>query len=179
MYCVIHRVLILVSSFLDTSKDRLPSEPPTPQTRTTEVLRQNLQAVNEELADLRRKWQEEKMQLVNEKAVLQDAANRLNAQVKEEARRLAETERKSEKKRLTVENVSRSVTPGCVSVKGQQELENARRNIQELEGELKLERARLRNLNTQQNRMQRDRDELLNQLKRTESVSHLTIQHSH
>lgn len=93
-------------SFLETTRDRLPSEPPTPPTRTTEALRQNLQAVNEELVDLKKKWQEEKKQLVNEKAVLQDAANRLNAQVKEEAKRLAEIERKTEKKRLTVENVS-------------------------------------------------------------------------
>ncbi len=93
-------------SFLDTTRDRLPSEPPTPPTRTTEVLRQNLQAVNEELADLKRKWQEEKKQLLSERVVLQDAANRLNAQVKEEAKRSAEMERKNEKKRLTVENVS-------------------------------------------------------------------------
>jgi len=52
-----------------------------------------------------------------------------------------------------------------------QELENARKTMQELEGELKSERSRLRNLNTQQDRMQRDKDSLLSQLKRTESVS--------
>jgi predicted nucleic acid-binding Zn-ribbon protein len=99
-------ILLIVSlSLLDASKDRLPIEPPTP-TRTTEVLRQDLQTVNEELAELKKKWQAEKKQLANEKAALQDAANRLNAQVKEEARRLAETERIGEKKRMTVENVS-------------------------------------------------------------------------
>jgi len=43
--------------------------------------------------------------------------------------------------------------------------------MQELEGELKSERSRLRSLNTQQDRMQRDKDSLLSQLKRTESVS--------
>ncbi|KAJ3563380.1 hypothetical protein NP233_g8980 [Leucocoprinus birnbaumii] len=138
-------------SFLDNS--RMSLEPSVSQLTTTEDLRQNLQVVNEELAGLKKKWREEKKQLVTENAVLQDAANRLNAQVKEEARRLADTERKGEKKRLTVEN----------------ELENARKTIQELEGELKSERSRLRNLDTQQNRMLRDKDDLLNQLKRTES----------
>lgn len=77
--------------------------------RTAEVLRQDLQAVNEELAELKALWKEEKKTFVSEKAILRDAANRLNAQVKEEARRLAETERKGEKKRLTVENVSACV----------------------------------------------------------------------
>lgn len=138
-------------SFLDNS--RLSLEPSVSQITTTEDLRQDLQTVNEELADLKQKWREEKKQLVTENAVLQDAANRLNAQVKEEARRLAETERKGEKKRLTVEN----------------ELENARNTIQELEGELKSERSRLRNLDAQQSRTHRDKNDLLNQLKRTES----------
>ena len=90
-------------SFLDNS--RLSLEPSVSHTTTTEVLRRDLQTVNEELAELKKKWREEKKQLVNENAVLQDTANRLNAQVKEEARRLAETERKGERKRLTVENV--------------------------------------------------------------------------
>ena len=148
---------------------RLPLEPSVSQITTAEDLRRDLQTVNEELNGLKKKWKEEKKQLVNENAVLQDTANRLNAQVKEEARRLAETERKGEKKRLTVENVSFVIYLIMVSDIAQ-ELENARKTMQELEGELKLERSRLRNLDTQQDRMQRDKDSLLNQLRRTESV---------
>lgn len=113
------QALIQIFSFLDTSRDDDASEPPTPPSRTTEVLRQNLQAVNEELAELKAQWKEEKKQLVSEKAVLQDAANRLNAQVKEEARRLAETERKGEKKRMTVENVSTRIVGVNLSVDNQ------------------------------------------------------------
>jgi hypothetical protein len=78
--------------------------------RTAEVLRRDLETVNKELAELKSLWKEEKKNFVSEKAILQNAANRLNAQVKEEARRLAETERKGEKKRLTVENVSACAT---------------------------------------------------------------------
>lgn len=65
--------------------------------------------MNTELVDLKKKWEEEKKQLVNEKAVLKDTANRLNAQVKnahKEAKRLVDTERTGERKRLTVESVS-------------------------------------------------------------------------
>ncbi|XP_006461923.1 hypothetical protein AGABI2DRAFT_222948 [Agaricus bisporus var. bisporus H97] len=142
-------------SVLDASRDYDISESPVASNRTAEVLRQDLQAVNEELAELKTLWKEEKKTFVSEKAILRDAANRLNAQVKEEARRLAETERKGEKKRLTVEN----------------ELESARNAIQELEGELKSERSRLRKLNSQQNHTRRDKDDLLNQLKRTESAN--------
>ncbi|KXN84255.1 hypothetical protein AN958_12828 [Leucoagaricus sp. SymC.cos] len=149
-----HHVLQEDDSFLDAERDCSSSDLSISHNRTTDILRQDLQALNEELADLRQKWKEEKKQLVTEKAALQDTANKLNAQVKEEARRLAETERKGEKKRLTVEN----------------ELENARKTIQELEEDLKSERSRLRSLDTQHARTQRDKDGFLNQLKRTESV---------
>jgi hypothetical protein len=70
-----------------------------------------------------------------------------------------------------VENVSICVVDDNVNSHFPQELENARKIIQELEADLKSERSRLRNLDTQQSRTQRDKDGLLNQLKRTESVS--------
>lgn len=54
-----------------------------------------------------------------------------------------------------------------------QELDNAKRTIAELEGDLQSERGRLRTLTTEQNRIHRQKEDLLLQLRRTESVSHL------
>lgn len=83
----------------------MPTEPPTPPTRTSEALRSNLLLVNNELDNLRKQWDNEKRQLIGEKAVLQDAAGRLNAQIKgskEEARRAAESDKS---KGINVQNV--------------------------------------------------------------------------
>lgn len=88
--------------------DQLPHEPPTPPTRTSEALKANLQSVNKHLDGLRNQWEEEKKKLLGEKAVLEDAANRLNGQVrhsKEEARKIAESKRVSEKFRTNVQSV--------------------------------------------------------------------------
>lgn len=52
-----------------------------------------------------------------------------------------------------------------------QELEHAKRVIGELENELTEERARLRTLSTEQSRVQREKDQVAFQLRRTESVS--------
>ena len=49
---------------------------------------------------MKKEWEEERRQLVGEKAVLQDAAKRLNVQVriaKEEARKVVESGRSEEK----------------------------------------------------------------------------------
>lgn len=55
-----------------------------------------------------------------------------------------------------------------------QELEHAKRVIDELENELTEERARLRTLSTEQSRVQREKDQVAFQLRRTESVSYYT-----
>lgn len=94
---------------MDISKDQLPNEPPTPPTRTSEALKANLQSVNLHLDRLKQQWEAEKKKLLGEKAVLADAANRLNDQVKntkEEARKTAEQNRAGEKIRANVESVS-------------------------------------------------------------------------
>lgn len=52
-----------------------------------------------------------------------------------------------------------------------QELERAKRMIVDLEAELQAERSRLRTLTTEQNRLQRQKEDVLTQLQRTESVS--------
>lgn len=54
-----------------------------------------------------------------------------------------------------------------------QELDRAKRMIADLEAELQTERSRLRTLTTEQKRVQRQKDDVLTQLQRTESVSFL------
>lgn len=74
----------------------MASEPPTPPTKTTERLRADLQAVNDQLAKIKRQWEDERRKLMGENASLKDATNRLNAEVrqaKSDMRRLADTER--------------------------------------------------------------------------------------
>jgi hypothetical protein len=58
---------------------------------------------------MQKEWKKEKRQLLGEKAVLEDAANRLNAQVrdaKEEVKRITETGRAGEKMRAGSQGVS-------------------------------------------------------------------------
>ncbi|KAJ7504249.1 hypothetical protein B0H11DRAFT_2154471 [Mycena galericulata] len=142
-------------SSMDAFNSSLPSEPPTPPTRTSEALRADLHSVNLHLAKMKKQWEEEKQKLLGEKAVLQDAANRLNVKVRtaeEEVRIVAETKKAGEKLRVGVEG----------------ELEEARRVICELETNLKSERSRLRALSTEQDRVQRGKENVLVQLQRTE-----------
>ncbi|KAI0954730.1 hypothetical protein AcW1_006527 [Taiwanofungus camphoratus] len=141
------------SSLLEVSNLSLPSDPPTPPTKTSEALRRNLQAVNSQLASMKKAWDEEKRQLLGEKAVLQDATNRLNMQVRDANYKLTETERVGERVRASV----------------QEELDNAKRAIDDLEIELKSERMRLRTLTTEQSRVRREKEEVVFQLRRTES----------
>ncbi|KAJ7781957.1 hypothetical protein DFH07DRAFT_1017858, partial [Mycena maculata] len=139
-------------SSLDAFNTSLPSEPPTPPTRTSEALRADLHSVNSHLAKMKKQWEEEKQKLLGEKAVLQDAANRLNVKVRtaeEEVRMVAETKKAGEKLRVG-------------------DLEEARRVISDLEADLKSERSRLRALSTEQSRVQRDKENVLLQLQRTE-----------
>ncbi|KAJ6619906.1 hypothetical protein B0H10DRAFT_2024000 [Mycena sp. CBHHK59/15] len=142
-------------SSLDAFNASLPSEPPTPPTRTSEALRADLHSVNTHLAKMKKQWEQEKQKLTAEKAVLQNAANRLNSQVhtaEEEARMVAETKKAGEKLRVGIEG----------------ELEEAKRVISDLEAELKSERSRLRGLSTEQTRVQREKENILLQLQRTE-----------
>ncbi|KAJ6498301.1 hypothetical protein DFH09DRAFT_334683 [Mycena vulgaris] len=143
-------------SSMDAFNASLPSEPPTPPTRTSEALRADLHSVNSHLSKMKKAWEEEKKKLLGEKAVLQDAANRLNVKVRtaeEEARMIAETKKAGERLRVGVEG----------------ELEEAKRVISDLEADLKSERSRLRGLSTEQNRVQREKENVLLQLQRTET----------
>ncbi|KAF7430968.1 hypothetical protein PC9H_006683 [Pleurotus ostreatus] len=144
------------SSYLEESHSGLPSEPPTPPTKTTEALRAKLKSVNDNLAGMHKHWEEEKSQLLGEKAMLQDTTNRLNLQLqtaKEEAKRVSQSGKVKDRVQADI----------------QQELESARQVIADLESELRSERAQLRVLGTEQSRLQREREDVLGQLRRTES----------
>jgi len=111
---------------------------------------------------------------LDEKATLENAANRLNSQVKtskEEARKAIENNRAGEKMRVNVVNVRYySRFDELTSLKIVQELDMAKRTISVLESELSSERSRLRTLITEQERMQREKKQILTDLQRTESV---------
>ncbi|KAI9064084.1 hypothetical protein FKP32DRAFT_1625808 [Trametes sanguinea] len=144
------------SSILEASTMSLPSEPPTPPTRTTEALRSELKEVNSQLEAMKKTWDEERKKLLGENAVLQDAATRLNVEVrnaKDEIRKYADAERLGEKARAGIQG----------------ELDKAKRTMAELEAELKAERSRLRALTTEQTKAQREKETLLLDLRRTES----------
>lgn len=93
---------------METSIDDLPTEPPTPPTKTSEALRANLWSVNSHLETMKKEWEDERRNLVGEKAVLQDAANRLNMKVqtaKEETKKAAESEHAKEKLKAGIQGV--------------------------------------------------------------------------
>ncbi|KIK56356.1 hypothetical protein GYMLUDRAFT_174310 [Collybiopsis luxurians FD-317 M1] len=143
-------------SLFETVNDTLPTEPPTPPTKTSDALRANLRTVTTQLQETRQQWENEKRKLLGEKAVLQDAANRLNVEVREakaEANKASEAHKADGRLRQDI----------------QVDLEKARLTISELEGDLKAERARLRAMSTEQGRVNREKEQVFNQLKRTEA----------
>ena len=101
-----------LGSSMDVSRDNLPTEPPTPPTRTSEALKANLQSVNTHLDELKRQWEAERKKLVGEKAVLEDAASRLHNHVKDtrdDTRRVAESNRAIERAKINAQTVSQLV----------------------------------------------------------------------
>lgn len=91
------------------TRDDLATEPPTPPTRTSEALKANLQNVNDHLEELKTQWEAEKTRLLGEKAVLEDAAGRLNFQIKNtkaEAKRASEGAKAIATAKSNVQDVS-------------------------------------------------------------------------
>jgi len=81
---------------MDISQSGLPSNPPTPPTKSSEALRLDLQSVNAELDAMKKEWQAEKRRALSEKAVLEDAASRMKIEArsaKEETKRIMEAEK--------------------------------------------------------------------------------------
>lgn len=97
---LVNHTSVLYSSF-EVTTGHLPSEPPTPPTKTSEGLRANLLSVNAQLDTMKKQWETEKNKLLGEKAVLQDAAKRLNLQI-----RSAKEEVKTERLRAGSQGVS-------------------------------------------------------------------------
>jgi len=96
---------------MDMSGGDFLANPPTPLIKTSEALRLELQNVNAQLDTMKKQWQDEKRQLLGEKAVLQDAANRMNIQVqnaKQEVRKAVEAERESRRSRVDTQGVENS-----------------------------------------------------------------------
>ncbi|CAK5267761.1 unnamed protein product [Mycena citricolor] len=134
----------------------LPSEPPTPPTRTSQALREDLHSANANLAKMKKHWEDERQKLLGEKAVLQDAANRMNGRVRsaeEETKKVVETKAVSDKLRNSAEA----------------ELENARRVISELEADLQDREVSPSIFVHRDTRAQREKENILLQLKRTET----------
>ncbi|KAF8527286.1 hypothetical protein JB92DRAFT_2698552 [Gautieria morchelliformis] len=127
--------------------------PKSPPAKTAENLRLSLQAMNSQLNTLRLQWESEQKQIVGQNVVLQDAANRLNAEL------------------------------GAVRGEAKQALENGRQEISEearartsanivvsnLEETLKDERDRLRALSMEQNRLVREKEDISARLQRAQS----------
>ncbi|KAF5379308.1 hypothetical protein D9757_007667 [Collybiopsis confluens] len=144
------------SSLFEGVNDTLPTEPPTPATKTGDALRANLRTVTSQLQDTKRQWESEKRKLMGENVALQDATNRLNIEVqqaKAEANKVSEAHK----------------TDGRLRQDVQADLEKARHTIATLENDLKAERARLRTMSTEQARVDREKEQVFNQLKRTET----------
>ncbi|KIY44938.1 hypothetical protein FISHEDRAFT_67199 [Fistulina hepatica ATCC 64428] len=139
----------LNESTTDISRSGLPTEPPTPPTRTADTLRADVRSLNNNLARMKKQWDEERTKLMGEKAALQDAAKIFNIQAERDA-----------KKAILGENAE----PDLV-----QELDKARQTIDDLEEDLKTERARLRSLVVEQSKAQRERKMVLADLKRAEA----------
>jgi myosin protein heavy chain len=70
--------------------------------KTSETLKDELRAVNRELASMRKQWQEERRQLLGDNAVLKDAANRLNLQIQDVRERAERKDRTHEKTKTGV-----------------------------------------------------------------------------
>ncbi|KAG2137608.1 uncharacterized protein EDB93DRAFT_1106565 [Suillus bovinus] len=150
--CMVKVDTSTLQRFYDADESSLPSNPPTPPTKTSEALRLDLHAVNKKLDTMKQRWEEEKRHLLGEKAVLQDAANRMNMEVrnaKDEAKRATEASRRS-----------RADT---------REVEKAKAVIADLEAELQAERTRLRQMSVEQECVQREKSVVARQLQRTET----------
>jgi myosin protein heavy chain len=140
--------------------------------KTPESLKEEVKAVNRELTLMKKEWYEERRQLLGDNAVLKDAANRLNLQMQEAEQRAEQKERRNEKARNGVLDVWFFFIffVECFSNSSNlQELDEAKQTIADLEEDLKAERSRLRVLTVEETHIEREKENVLLQLRRTES----------
>lgn len=127
--------------------------------------------MNRELVSMKKTWQEERRQLLGDNAVLKDAASHLNLQMQDAKERAEKKERRHEKARTGVVGVWLFLSSWDASLieLNLQELDEAKRTIADLEEDLKAERVRLRVLTVEQTHAEREKENVLLQMKRTES----------
>ncbi|KAF8312563.1 uncharacterized protein EI90DRAFT_3186603 [Cantharellus anzutake] len=127
----------------------------------------NLLQVNHELTTLRSQWAAEKQAHINEKTVLRDAASRLNAEIKVESGKLEQERRKANEDAKRIQNESEREKEML-----QMELDRARKSILAIESDLREERNKLRSINTEQKRVEREKANIVAKLSQTEA--HMT-----
>ncbi|KAL4062577.1 hypothetical protein J3A83DRAFT_4109663 [Scleroderma citrinum] len=152
----LQKICDLDESSMDISQSGLPSNPPTPPTKSSEALRLDLQSVNAQLDAMRKEWRAEKQKLLNEKAILEDTASRMKIEAriaKEETKKVMEAEKASRKWKTD----------------NQEEGERAKAIISDLEAQLQAERTQLRQMSTEHDRLERETLNVARQLQRTEA----------
>ena len=78
---------------------------------SSEEFHTKVRELNTDLTGLKQSWEEERKKLMGDNAVLQDAATRLNAEMREakdELRKYAHAERANERARADIQSVSES-----------------------------------------------------------------------
>ncbi|CUA78211.1 early endosome antigen 1 [Rhizoctonia solani] len=147
---------------LPSMVDDLPTEPPTPETRTTRNLQSALAAANSQLENMRTDWQK----LGQENAALREAG-RQEAQLARQAEAEMKRELEEERKRAV------EAAKGIKNEKEREraladmELERAKTSIAQLEEDLRAERGKLRSLAAEHSRVTRDKTDVLARLERT------------
>jgi hypothetical protein len=94
---------------VDISQSLIPPDPPTPPTKTSEALRADLRSAISQLDHLKEVWRQQKQQLLGQNAALQDAAQKLDAEVRsarDEVKRVVERERTGLQKKAGIQGVS-------------------------------------------------------------------------
>jgi myosin protein heavy chain len=139
--------------------------------KTPESVKEEVKAVNRELASIKKEWDEERRRLLGDNAVLKDVTNRLNLRMQDAKEQAEQKERRHEKARNGVLDVwFFNLFVECFSDSSNlQELDEAKQTIADLEEELKAERSRLRVLTVEETRIEREKENILLQLRRTES----------
>ncbi|CAE6406017.1 unnamed protein product [Rhizoctonia solani] len=142
--------------------DDLPTEPPTPETKTTRNLQSALLAANSQLENMRTEWQK----LGQENAALREAG-RQEAQLARQAE--AEMKRQLEEERGRAVSAAKGIKDEKQREKvlADMELERAKTAIAQLEEDLRAERSKLRSLAAEHSRATRDKVDVLARLERT------------
>ncbi|CAE6516063.1 unnamed protein product [Rhizoctonia solani] len=147
---------------LPSMVDDLPTEPPTPETKTTRNLQSALAAANSQLENMRTDWQK----LGQENAALREAG-RQEAQLARQAE--AEMKRELEEERRRAVEAAKGIKneKERERVLADMELERAQTAIAQLEEDLRAERGKLRSLGAEHSRVMRDKTDVLARLERT------------